>query len=222
MSIQTINNIVEEYIMYLYTNFEPKPFVQQKLKLKVTRITIRGVEYFKDKQSNRLYNLTTKDCVGVWNALTKTIDDEEDISDDDDQYYNIKEDVFDYDYVINYLSVKYFKHIVCSETNLGRIITSYNIDKNSEEYKLFHFKMYYYNDYGSWYDDVEEKREELFSEDYRNSLNEEHDDSPYPFDDVVFNIRKYIQISCFEEHNQELKNFIREIVDSLDSPVILK
>ena len=151
MSIQTINNIVEEYIMYLYTNFEPQPI---KVKVKVCRITIKGVVYFKTKQ-NKIYDPKTRDYLGMWDKETNTIIDVEDEDEDeDDETPQPEMTKFDYNYVMSNLSRSYIVSIMCGETKLRDIITSYNIDKNSDDYKLFHFKMYYHNAYGSWYDEA--------------------------------------------------------------------
>jgi len=43
-------------------------------KVSVTRVTIDGTEYMKSSE-NVLYNATTKEAVGVWNPLTKEIDE---------------------------------------------------------------------------------------------------------------------------------------------------
>ena len=53
-------------------------------KVSVTRVTIDGTEYMKSSE-NVLYNATTKEAVGVWNPLTKEIDELPEDSDDEEE-----------------------------------------------------------------------------------------------------------------------------------------
>jgi hypothetical protein len=51
-------------------------------KVKVQRIIIKGVEYFKNVNTNMLYDYDTREEIGIWNPETRTI---EELSDEEDE-----------------------------------------------------------------------------------------------------------------------------------------
>jgi hypothetical protein len=72
-------------------------------KTKVTRIQIKGVEYYRDAENN-LYDPKTKEVIGIWNPETKKIeplsDDEDDIQFEGSEF-EIKQNIWTYTIVIS-------------------------------------------------------------------------------------------------------------------------
>lgn len=56
-----------------------------KTTIQVSRIQINNTKYLIRRDNNKLYDTNTKECIGIWNELTKTIDDEEDEEDEEDR-----------------------------------------------------------------------------------------------------------------------------------------
>ena len=58
---------------------------EAELPIPVYRTTINGVQYFRARNTNTLYDITTDNPVGVWNQITNTIDPYEEEDDDDNK-----------------------------------------------------------------------------------------------------------------------------------------
>ena len=63
-----------------------EPPKEETKKVVVTRISIKGVEYLKAKETNILYDPKTREEIGVWNKDTETIEDLP------DEYYEDEEE----------------------------------------------------------------------------------------------------------------------------------
>jgi len=211
MSKQIINEIVQQYVIDLYSNFEPQVITK---KLVVTKLFFKNKVYLKVKSNNYIYDFDTKDEVGIWDPATKTIkplpeDDEEDEKNEKDEKNEMTK--CDFNYIIHNCKI--------NEENkseiLKKIITDFNININSDDYKLLNFKLYYYDKHQQWDEDVADADldKELFSQNYQDYLTNN-------IDNVVFNIQKYISIRC--SNNEELRHFITEVLDSLNNPPTLK
>ena len=226
---QLIKNILEEYIIYLYTNFETHK------KLKVTRITIGEVMYVKDVKTNKLYNLNTLEYAGIWNIQTKTIDIDDEDEDEDEDEDDTTKTKCDLEYVLKHLKYNYDNLSYSrEELNFKRIVKNYgvdidnhiyNFDINSEEYKEFYWKLYYYEKTNNWYDNDEQNGNLQMNYENDKYKDFEYDvDKLYKFmnySDYVYNIQTYFNIISYRRIN-DLLDSINEILDSLNTSPILK
>lgn len=215
-----LNNILEKFIIYLYNNF------QRSRKVKVTKIQIKGVCYLKCSKTNKIYDFKTKESIGTWNSITKSIDEEDDSDDDDDEYED-EYTKFDTNYIYKHLQQVHIyneiDNVECSLElkELNKIINSFIYENfnNDNDYNHIYFSNYCLRKYciKNIQNNPAKIQQEFSSKIYQDYKIEYFED----FIEYSINIKRYIRTNSTNKTFDEIINRVLDMLNE-NSKVTLK